>query len=284
VYTAGGADENIWRIDIAAPNRAPLSRRLIGSTYSDRNPQFSPDGKRIVFVSTRSGRNEIWVCDQDGSGEEKLTSMEAQMTGSPRWSPDGEQVVYDSNALGQFDVYVISAKGGRPRRLTTEPTFDAVASWSRDGKWIYFVSNRTGQREVWKSANGGNAVRITNNGGYVAFESKDGKSLYYTKTLNVATLFKVPVEGGRETKVIDAVQGASFAVAEKGIYFIPPADISGRSSIQFFAFSTGRTQQVAVLENPTGITSLSVSPDGRSFLYTRVDQEDSDLMLVDNFR
>jgi hypothetical protein len=70
----------------------------------------------------------------------------------------------------------------QPQCLTTTPADDAVASWSRDGKSIYFASDRSGEWQVWKMpAEGGNAVPLTRRGGYVAFESPDGHSLYYSK-------------------------------------------------------------------------------------------------------
>ena len=63
-------------------------------------------------------------------------------------------------------------------------------SWSRDGKWVYFTSKRTGRYEVWKvSAEGGKAVPVTRNGGGAAFESPDGKSIYYTERRTIQQVF-----------------------------------------------------------------------------------------------
>ena len=66
--------------------------------------------------------------------------------------------------------------------MTTEPSDDVVPSWSNDGRWIYFASKRTGRWEVWKApADGGQAVQVTKHGGFAAFESRDGQSVYYAK-------------------------------------------------------------------------------------------------------
>src|SRR5689334_1121348 len=97
-------------------------------------------------------------------------------------------------------------------------------------------------------------------------------------------LYTGPVGGGEQTKLVNAVLAGNFAVARTGIYFIPPVEMSGRSSIQFYELSTGRTKLVASIENPSTTSSLSVSPDARSLIYTRVDEDESDLMLVDNFQ
>ena len=94
----------------------------------------------------------------------------------------GRVVSEEQEEAWDFDVYVINANGGRPKRLTDHPADDGVASWSRDGRSIYFVSNRTKAWEVWKMpADGGDAIQVTRNGGYVAFESVDGEFLYYVK-------------------------------------------------------------------------------------------------------
>jgi hypothetical protein len=75
---------------------------------------------------------------------------------------------------------------------------------------------------VWKvSAEGGKAVQVTRNGGGPAFESPDGKSIYYTKGDNSGPLWKMPVSGGEESQVLSAVGSRDFFVVKEGIYFIP---------------------------------------------------------------
>jgi Tol biopolymer transport system component/DNA-binding winged helix-turn-helix (wHTH) protein len=285
-YTRGSIDINIWRLDVPGANRKatePIS--LISSTYSDDSPQYSPDGKRVVFCSERSGTLEVWMCGSDGSHAVQLTSLGATITGSPRWSPDGQRIVFDSNIEGQFELYQIDANGGRPRRLTKHPANDAVASYSRDGRWVYFTSDRTGRWEIWKvPATGGQAVQVTRNGGYFAFESHDGGFVYYTKDPNTltATLWRIPVGGGDEVEILKSVIPYGFALTNKGIYFEQP-NSNESTSVQFLSFATGKVTIIASIRRP-GYLGLSVSPDELYLLYTQVDQTGSDLMLVENFR
>jgi Tol biopolymer transport system component len=278
-------DVNIWRLDLAGEGvAAGAPVRLLASTRIDYNPQISPEGKRIAFHSTRSGQAEIWVADADGSNALQLTSMGAPVTGSPRWSPDGAFIAFDSNAAGNYDVYVVEASGGSPRRLTDDPADDGVPSWSRDGRWIYFVSNRSGQLQIWKMPSGGGpAIQITRAGGYVGFESADGRFLYYQKGPPASPILKVPVEGGAETEVGPPAAWMGFAVTAQGIYYIPAAAEGIPSTIEFLSFASGRPRQVAQLSRPPGL-GLSVSADGRWLLYSQVDHRESDLMLVENFR
>ena len=224
-------DENIWRLELSDPKGIPGGAvKLIASTRNDYMPQYSHDGRRIAFISQRSGGDEVWVSNGDGAGAVQLTSLGAPIVGYPRWSPDGGRIVFDSNLAGNFEVYMIDAGGGRPKRLTTNPADDAAASWSRDGRSIYFVSNRTKSWQVWKMpADGGEAVQVTRNGGYFSFESVDGAFLYYSKPGEKGELWRMPVRGGEETKVLDGVEGNAFSIVDKGIYFNRTAGIGSQS-------------------------------------------------------
>jgi eukaryotic-like serine/threonine-protein kinase len=136
---------DIWQLDVprrGQPIRPPI--RLIASTRHDAGPNFSPDGKRIVFHSDRSGSLEIWVCDVAGHNLLQWTSIGGRLTGTPRWAPDSRHVAFDSRAGENSDIYVM-LEGGAPRRITSEASDDVVPSWSSDGRWIYFSSNRTGR-------------------------------------------------------------------------------------------------------------------------------------------
>ena len=174
---------------------------------------------------------------------------------------------------------------GKPRRLTLGPGNSDAPSWSRDGKWIYFVSSRDGRDQLWKiPAEGGDAVRVTRNGGTNGFGSSDRKFIYYAKGRDGTSLWKVPTDGGDETQVLESlVRWDGFVVVDAGIYFIPtPAAGAGSSSINFLSFATGKIRSVATTDRPAD--GLSVSPDGRWILYTQLDQNVSELMLVENFR
>jgi Tol biopolymer transport system component/DNA-binding winged helix-turn-helix (wHTH) protein len=285
-YAQSSEDVNIWRYEVPrVPGLSTPPTKLIASTHVDLSQQFSPDGKRIVFASGRSGSVEIWVCDSDGSNPRQLTFFGG--SGTPRWSPDGQQIAFDSEREGHSDIYVVHAEGGQPRRLTTESSNDVVPSWSRDGRWIYFASDRTSSFQVWKMpAEGGRAVQVTKQGGFAAFESSDGKTLYYAKGEYRPGLWKVPVEGGEETLVLEqpaAGLWGYWGLRAEGIFFYNATT----KAIEFFSFATNKITQIAKPEkqpDPTTNPGFAVSPDGRWILYAQADQLASDIMLVENFR
>jgi Tol biopolymer transport system component len=284
VYTRSLSDSNMYRLQVTgSQSKATPPMNFNPSTRDDFSPQFSPDGKRIAFTSSRSGNYEIWVCNSDDSNSERLTSLRS-LSGTPRWSPDGTRIVFDSRPQGQAEVYVISSEGGAPQRLTNNPSDDAAASWSRDGKWIYFASNRTGAYQVWKvPASGGAESQVTKQGGFAALESLDGRTLYYAKSRQATSLWKVPTEGGEERQVFGSLElWGNYAVVEQGVYFMAKSESAAGSSIQFFNFANQKIRPIATIDRPVWL-GLSVSPDGRWVLYSQVDQVGSDLVLVEDF-
>jgi hypothetical protein len=224
-----------------------------------------------------------WISDADGSNAVELLPRAGATCATARWSPDGQRIAFEFAPEKNLDIYVIRASGGKPIPLTTNPEDDVSPSWSRDGNWVYFGSKRTGQWEVWKvPAAGGKTMQVTRNGGETAFESPDGKSLYYTKAYFSSALWKMPVSGGEESQVLHSATRRAFFLVKEGIYFIPEPGIDEKSSIQFLSFATAKVKTVAPISG-TPTEGLSVSRDGRFLLFSQLDEASSDLMLVENF-
>ena len=134
-------------------------------------------------------------------------------------------------------------------------------------------------------------MRITRHGGDGAsFESADGKFVYYAKSIGASAgrprLWRIPVTGGEEVKILDSLFRLQFAVAASGIYFAAPTDYgsSHASSIRFLSFRTGKVTTIA----PSGMGRVnpdSLCPLTADFCCTRsLKLIGSDLMLVENFR
>ena len=289
-YVQGSGDYNIYKIEVFGTTvSSNPSTKLIASTRNDGSPQFSPDGRRIVFGSDRSGSPEIWMCDSDGSNLIQVTSLN-KAAGTPRWSPDGQQIAFDFFEERRGHIYVTSTAGGQPRPITTGDFDDIVPSWSRNGQWIYFASNRTGVYQVWRvHPEGGEAVQVTRQGGGLAFESFDGKYVYYVKGWEgpAKGIWRVPVDGGEELQVLDSFHSENngdWAIADDGLYFINPEAKDG-VAMEFFDFATRKVRQVGKLGKVTiGTTCIAVSPDRRQILYVQIDHSGQDIMLVENFR
>ena len=281
-------DTNIYRMDGPGPDGGPRSYEqchvtaIVDSTAVDREPMISPDGRRLVFNSDRLGYYEIHVAGANGSSPTALTGMGPTAMGSPRWSPDSQTIAFDRYENGLSMIYTIAAGGGKPHRVTNDAFRDIRPSFSHDGKWIYFRSNRTGRVEVWKvPAAGGTPQQITQNSGNEPFESPDGKLLYYT---NSQGLWTAPVAGGDPKLVLAEPVFLLYALAGHSIYY----GVRNPPALWVLRTETGRKfEYVHFPKEGLGLdggTVFSVSSDERTILFSQTDRQESDLMLVENFR
>ncbi len=285
-YIHGRDDANLWRTRGPVwKGRPPPPMKIVASSRADDEAAYAPDGKRIAFASDRSGSKEIWTCNSDGTNQAQLTSLGATDAGSPSWSPDGKTIAFDARLEGHGDIFVISADGGAPRRLTTDPVDNNVPTWSRDGKWIYFSSTRTGNWQIWKvPSGGGSAVQVTKSGGFSAQESPDAKSLYVW--VEGGTIWKMRLPGAEPVRVLQGVQlFVWWKITRDGIYFIDGSTLPAR--VRLLDLATQRVRTITSMDLGPGAPGnqyFDLSPDGQWILFDRVDQVESDIMLVENFR
>jgi Tol biopolymer transport system component len=181
-------------------------------------------------------------------------------------------------------VWTIDAAGGPPRRLTSNPADDNQPSWSHDGAAIYFVSNRTGTQTVWRMPSGGGPEEeVTRAGSGRSQDAPDGRTLYLQRDVRGRSpLLAVPLAGGPERTVIDCVPRSGFAVGAAGVYHLACGGDAHGVPLLLLDPATGRDRLLGTLERPGA--GLTVSPDGKTILYTMQVGEGSDLVLIENFR
>jgi Tol biopolymer transport system component len=272
---------DIYRAELSSESKAlQQSMPLITSSRLERFPRYSPDGKNVAFVSLRSGNWQLWVSDSEGANAVQMTFFRRGEVRLPCWSADGRQIGFVAKQDGPFEAYVVDAGGEAPRKLQFLGVDVSGWIWSRDGQWIFFSSTRSGTRQLWKvPARGGAPQQLTHQGAALPFESPDSRLLYYVRPGGV---WCVPVDGGEEREVFRLdVDPAALEVGRAGIYFSAELAFQKPSDLMFFRLPNGPITRVAGVQTRYG---LSISPNRRYLLYTKMTSTGSDLMLVENFR
>ena len=298
-------NSNIWSVpllSVASSASRPGSSKwsdpskTIASTRFAMQPQVSPDGSRLAYVSDQDGALAVWLSKPDGSDPSRLAT--ALLGGSPQWSADGKYIAFDAVEDGHGQINVTRADGGTPTPITSGPYDNGAPTWSADGKWIYFNSNRSGHFEIWKAPfQGKEAVQVTRHGGGYAQESQDGKFVYYQKPVvgpwifpMLPQIWKIPSSGGAEEPVVSVGDLTTdccawfWQVTKEGIYFIDNT-AKPLPAIKFFSFASRKTSVLAQLKKAAfGGPGLYVSADRRLALYGQTDDAGSDIMVLENFR
>jgi eukaryotic-like serine/threonine-protein kinase len=281
-YTRTVRDSDIYRLPVAEGERTRAAVALVTSTYVDRAASYSPDGKRIVFASRRTGAYEIWSCEADGSRAAQLTFYKSY-SGSPKWSSNGQHIAFDSTVSGRAEIYVMRADGGDKRQITHGRVPSVMPVWSVDGESLFFRSTESGREEIWRiPAAGGTAAQMTRNGGSYALPSPDGKYVYYTKERAGNGLWRMRLDSDTEEPVIDRVFFRSVALGARGVWFLKPLG-SGGGDVMFLRYGNTAPERIRTLEKLPDV-GLSVSPDERFLLVSHIVAEGADLMLIENFR
>ena len=128
----------IWTI----PAEGGKAKSVTDEMGDSQEPDWSPDGEKIVFHSYRDGTYHIWTINKDGSDLTQLTSGVSDNR-EPDWSPDGKSIVFSSDRSGNYDIWQIDLNSRELKQLTTDKANDSNPAFSNSGTKIAFVSQRT---------------------------------------------------------------------------------------------------------------------------------------------
>lgn len=168
LYTLSVADSDGWNEQHMLRSRKPLM-----------SPAWSPDGKRMAYVSFEQAHAEIYVQELASGAKTLLTSLPG-INGAPRWSPKGDRLALTLSKDGNPEIYILDMGDRKLKRLTSHWSIDTEPTWSPDGEEIVFTSDRGGRPQLYKvPARGGSVSRVTFEGESNARGtfSSDGKYL-----------------------------------------------------------------------------------------------------------
>jgi TolB protein len=139
---------NLYAVNVA---ELCCAERLTAGRFAENfSPAYSPDGRRIVFASTRSGRSQIYVMAADGTDQEVLAPFDFGETGNsyaPEWSPDGTMIVFHREYEGVPQIVTFDLATRQVRQRTSSGR-NEDPSWAADSRHVVFVSDRTGRRQL----------------------------------------------------------------------------------------------------------------------------------------
>jgi len=145
------------------------------------SPAWSPNGKRIAYVSFQNKKPIVYVQDVEVPKQNVVANFKGSNS-APAWAPDGAKLAVALSRDGNSQIYLINPDGSNPRRLSSSGGIDTEPNFSPDGQWLYFTSDRGGSPQIYRMpAAGGEAQRVTFEGSYNVSPrvSPDGKSLAY---------------------------------------------------------------------------------------------------------
>jgi len=233
---------------------------------------------KIAFVSRRSGRDEIYKMNPDGSSIERLTySGESNYAGSPAWSPDRKIVFVSTRdrtptSLNPREIYKMNPDGSSVERLTNNDITDIDPSASPDGNKIAFVSLRDGNPEIYiMNHDGSNVERLTNNSPFVETKpswSPDGEKIVFTSSRDgLEEIYKMNPDGSS----VERLTNNSY-IETRPKYSPDGGKISFERYIdgnrEIYKMNPNGSGQTRITNNSNNDWDPDWSPDGNKIVFT----------------
>src|SRR6266581_2879103 len=202
-------NKEIYVMDWDGHNPLPLTKN--GSI--NLNPDFSPDGREIIFTSYKRGKPDLYRRLLSNTAEVALSSRKGlNITGS--WSPDGKQIAFVSDRLGKPQIFIMNADGGDVRRLTTSGSYNVNPRWSPKGDRIAYSRMTNGGFNIFTVApDGSSDTQLTTDGNNEnpSWSADSRLICFSSKRSSGNGVYVMRADGSGQTKVSEG----------KGAYFQP---------------------------------------------------------------
>jgi len=224
-------------------------RNAMNSSEPIISPSWSPDGKKVAYVSFEDRKPVIYVHEL-ATGRRIPLSNQKGNNSARAWSPDGKKLAISLSKDGNTQIYSINADGSNLQRLTLGRTIDTEPQYSADGRYIYFTSDRGGNPQIYRMSAEGeqteSAKRITFKQGFVTSPriSPDGKYLAYIANLGGAfRLHILNLATGDSQALTDGTSDESPSFAANGRYVLYSTKVSGKRVLAAVSV-TGNSKQI----------------------------------------
>lgn len=223
---------------------------------------------RVAFISDRTGSEEVWMMDYDGSNQRRIT-QESALTLTPDWSPDAERLVYTSYRRNRPEMYIIHRQGGGRIRIETGVNLNSSPAFSPDGKKIAFVGAVDGNTDIYVINDDGSGIRRLTTGGSIESTpawNPTGRQIAFTSSRSGnPQIYVMDAEGTNVRRIsFDGNWNDDAVWSPNGEWLAYTSAISGRYQIRLLNLTTGETKVIAGRgsnEQP------SWSPDGNALMF-----------------
>ncbi|WP_300433528.1 Tol-Pal system beta propeller repeat protein TolB [Thalassolituus sp.] len=180
VYVTTNKERTRFNLNFADADGA-REQLIFKSSHPILSPAWSPDGKKVAYVSFENGQSEIFFQELSTGRREKVISFDGSNS-APSFSPDGTRLAFVHSNAGNPDIYVMNLNTRKVERLTTHYGIDTEPQWMADGRHILFTSSRAGGPQIYKlDSETGSVKRVTFEGSYNARArmTADGRKMVY---------------------------------------------------------------------------------------------------------
>jgi TolB protein len=223
-------------------------REALSSTEPIISPSWSPDGKRVAYVSFESKKPVIYIHEL-ATGKRIVLSNEKGNNSAPSWSPDGSKLAVSLSRDNNTQVYVINADGSGLKRISRSMAIDTEPQFSADGKSIYFTSDRGGSPQIYRMSvdgeSAGPASRVSFKHAYATSPrlSPDGKYLAYIARAGGFRLQLMDLRTGEVMALTQTNYDETPTFAANGKFLLYATRVNGRQVLA--AVSTdGQVKQI----------------------------------------
>lgn len=221
--TSQGVGDNMQFALYVADADGHNSQQVLSSREPILSPAWSPDGRKLAYVSFETERPAIYV-QELGSGKRARISSFQGLNGAPAWSPDGRRLAMSLSKDGQPEIYVMDIGSRDLQRITNDSAIDTEPFWAPDGRSLLFTSDRSGGPQIYRhDLASGEQKRMTFTGNYNARGrfSPDGESLFLIhRSGNGFQVARQDLESGRLVTLSDSRWDESPSVAPNGTMVI----------------------------------------------------------------
>ncbi len=279
-YGVDLSDDNVYRLDLTRSGPEALQPVVLG-TAADEEASPSPDGKSIVFSSSRTGRQQIWLADHDGKNPRQVTTVSGTDGVGAGWTPDGRDLLINIRSTRGNGIFRTPSAG--PFVLTPLLENASLLCFARDGKSL-FIARAVDQ--IWRMPYPAltPAVLLPLPGGRFLSESPDG-TIYYSHRHEAEGLFSQPANQSApapERVVEHLLRRNLFEAGRQGIFYIAPR-VGAKPGLYFLRYGSKVPVLLYPFEHWIG-WGMKLSSDEKSLFFTRTDSDNDDIHLIHSFR